>query len=63
MDSRTVTMLVDMDSLKTLLKPLAEDGAQLTREQSRDVLRQILSGEVPAVETAALLTVFATRGE
>ena len=52
-----------MDSLKTLLKPLAEDGAQLTREQARDVLRQILSGETPEVETAALLTVFATRGE
>ena len=52
-----------MDSLKTLLKPLAEDGAQLTREEARDVLRQILSGQVPEVETAALLTVFATRGE
>lgn len=52
-----------MDSLKTLLKPLAEDGAQLTREQARDVLRQILSGQAPEVETAALLTVFATRGE
>lgn len=53
----------DMDSLKTLLKPLAEDGAQLTREQAAGVLRQVLSGEVPDVETAALLTVFATRGE
>jgi len=52
-----------MNSLKTLLKPLAEDGAQLTREESRDVLRQILSGQVAEVETAALLTVFATRGE
>ena len=52
-----------MDSLKTLLKPLAEDGAQLTREQAAGVLRQILAGEVPDVETAALLTVFATRGE
>ncbi len=52
-----------MDSLKTLLKPLAEDGAQLTREQARDVLRQILSGQAPDVETAALLTVLATRGE
>ena len=52
-----------MDSLKTLLKPLAEDGAQLTREQSSDVLRQILSCQVPDVETAALLTVLATRGE
>ena len=53
----------DMDSLKTLLKPLAEDGAQLTREQAAGVLRQVLSGEVPDVETTALLTVFATRGE
>jgi anthranilate phosphoribosyltransferase len=52
-----------MDSLKTLLKPLAEDGGQLTREQAAGVLRQILAGEVPDVETAALLTVFATRGE
>ncbi len=53
----------DMDSLNTLLRPLAEDGAQLTREQARDVLRQILSGQAPEVETAALLTVMATRGE
>lgn len=52
-----------IDSLKALLKPLAEDGAQLTREQAAGVLRQILSGQVPEVETAALLTVFATRGE
>jgi anthranilate phosphoribosyltransferase len=52
-----------MDSLKTLLKPLAEDGTQLTREQARDVLRQILSGQVSEIETAALLTVLATRGE
>ena len=52
-----------MDSLKTLLRPLAEDGVQLTREQAAGVLRQILSGEVPDVETAALLTVLATRGE
>jgi anthranilate phosphoribosyltransferase len=52
-----------MDTLKTLLKPLAEDGAQLTREQARDVLRQILNGEAADVETAALLTVLATRGE
>src|SRR5579863_7657909 len=52
-----------MDSLKTLLRPLAEDGVQLTREQARDVLRQILSGQAPEVETAALLTVLATRGE
>lgn len=58
-----ITILTAMDSLKTLLKPLAEDGAQLTREQAADVLRQILSGEVPDVETAALLTVLATRGE
>lgn len=52
-----------MDSLKALLKPLAEDGAQLTREQSAGVLREILSGQASELETAALLTVFATRGE
>jgi anthranilate phosphoribosyltransferase len=52
-----------MDSLKTLLKPLAEDGAQLTRKQAADVLRQILAGQVTDVETAALLTILATRGE
>jgi len=52
-----------MSLLKQLLKPLAEDGAQLTREQASAVLREILSGEAPDVEIAALLTVLATRGE
>jgi len=52
-----------MDLLKDLLKPLAEDGAALTREQAADVLRQILTGDVPDVEVTALLTVLATRGE
>ncbi len=52
-----------MDSLKELLKPLAEDGAALTREQAAGVLEEILAGGVPEVETAALLTVLATRGE
>ena len=52
-----------MSLVKELLKPLAEDGASLTREQSADLLREILSGTVPEVETAALLAVLATRGE
>jgi anthranilate phosphoribosyltransferase len=52
-----------MDVLKDLLKQLAEDGSQLTREQAAAVLGQILLGQVPEVETAALLTVLATRGE
>ncbi len=52
-----------MSLLKELLKPLAEDGAAMTREQSSEVLREILSGDVPEVETAALLAVLATRGE
>lgn len=52
-----------MASLKELLKPLAEDGAALTRKQAVDVLEQILTGEAPEVETAALLAVMATRGE
>jgi len=52
-----------MSLVKELLKPLAEDGAALTREQAASVLEEILSGSVPDVETAALLTVMATRGE
>jgi anthranilate phosphoribosyltransferase len=52
-----------MTLLKELLKPLAEDGAALTREQAADVLTEILTGSVPDVEIAALLTVLATRGE
>ena len=52
-----------MDSLKELLKLLAEDGAALTREQAAGVLEEILAGGVPEVETAALLAVLATRGE
>jgi anthranilate phosphoribosyltransferase len=52
-----------MASLKELLKPLAQDGASLTREQAAGVLEEILAGSVPEVETAAMLTVLATRGE
>ena len=52
-----VTIARDMESLKTLLKALAEDGAQLTREQASDVLRQVLAGGVPEVgEGLARLT-------
>lgn len=49
--------------MKELLKPLAEDGAALTREQASQVLTEILEGGVPEVETASLLAVMATRGE
>jgi anthranilate phosphoribosyltransferase len=52
-----------MGLLKELLKPLAEDGAALTREQAAAVLEEILTGGVPEVEIAALLAVLATRGE
>jgi anthranilate phosphoribosyltransferase len=52
-----------MASLREYLKPLAEDGAALTREQAATVLETILGGEVPEAETAALLAVMATRGE
>ena len=52
-----------MSQLKELLKPLAEDGAALTREQAAEVLEEILAGSVPDVEIAALLAVLATRGE
>ena len=52
-----------MNIQKEILKPLAEDGAQMTREQASAVLEAILAGEVPEVEIAALLAVLATRGE
>ena len=52
-----------MGVLKEHLKPLAEDGTALTREQAAAVLEEILAGDVPEVETAALLAVLATRGE
>jgi anthranilate phosphoribosyltransferase len=52
-----------MSILKDLLKPLAEDGTALTREQAVTVLGEILSGEASEVETAALVAVLATRGE
>jgi anthranilate phosphoribosyltransferase len=52
-----------MSLLKELLKPLAEDGTQLTREQASQVLEEILAGQAPDVETAALVSVLATRGE
>jgi anthranilate phosphoribosyltransferase len=52
-----------MSVLKDHLKLLAEDGAALTREQAAAVLDEILSGDASEIETAALLTVLATRGE
>lgn len=45
------------------MKALAEDGATLTREQASAALDEILSGQASEVETVALLTVMATRGE
>ena len=52
-----------MSQLKEFLRPLAEDGASLTREQAAEVLEEILAGGVPEVEIAALLTVLSTRRE
>lgn len=52
-----------MGIVKDLLKPVAEDGAALTKEQARAALVEILDGVVPEVETAALITALATRGE
>jgi len=52
-----------LSTLKELIKPLAEDGGQLTREEARGALAAILDEQVPEVETAALLTALATRGE
>ena len=55
--------MVGMGVLKELLKPLAEDGAALTREQAAAVLEEILTGGVPEVLVASLVAVLATRGE
>ncbi len=52
-----------MSIVKEILKPLAEDGAQMTREQASAVLEAILAGGVPEAEVAALLAVLSTRGE
>lgn len=52
-----------MSYLRELLKPLAEDGSTLTREQARAALAAILDGQANETEAAALLTVLATRGE
>jgi anthranilate phosphoribosyltransferase len=52
-----------MSIVKELLRPLAEDGAALTREQARAALISILDGEATEVEAAGLLTALATRGE
>lgn len=52
-----------MSLVKELLRPLAEDGTALTREEAARALREILDTDVPEVETAALLTVMSTRGE
>jgi anthranilate phosphoribosyltransferase len=52
-----------MSLVKEILKPLAEDGAAMTRQQAAAVLEDILAGNAPDVETAALLAVLATRGE
>ena len=52
-----------MSFVRDHLKALAEDGSTLTREQASAALDEILSGQASEVETAALLTVMATRGE
>jgi anthranilate phosphoribosyltransferase len=60
--TRTIT-IEGMGVLKELLKPLAEDGTALTREQAAAVLEEILTGEVPDVLVASMVAVMATRGE
>jgi anthranilate phosphoribosyltransferase len=52
-----------MSILKQYLKPLADDGAALTREQARAVLEEILAGNAQDAEIAALVSILATRGE
>jgi len=46
-----------------LLNLVVEQGAALSRDEARQVLTQVLSGESSDMEIAALLTALATRGE
>src|SRR5271165_3485049 len=46
-----------------LLNLVVEQGAALSRDEARQVLMQVLSGESSDMEIAALLTALATRGE
>jgi anthranilate phosphoribosyltransferase len=52
-----------MSFFRDLLKPMAEDGSTLTREQSRAALIAMLDGQANDMESAAFLSVLATRGE
>ncbi len=52
-----------MSILKDILKPVAEDGMPMTRGEARAVVVAILDGVATEIETAALLTALATRGE
>jgi anthranilate phosphoribosyltransferase len=56
-------MAAAMSSLKDLLKLITEESGTLTRDQARETLGEILTGEVSDLEIAALLTAMATRGE
>jgi len=49
--------------LQPQLKHLIEGRGTLTREQSRDLMQQILSGGLADIEIAALLGALAARGE
>jgi len=58
------TELSNSDSIvKNLLKPVAEDGAALSRPEARAALVAILDGHATDIETGSLLTALATRGE
>jgi anthranilate phosphoribosyltransferase len=55
-----------MPALQTLLKQVAEEHRPLTREEARNALHAILTGEPDSIsdfEIGSLLTALATRGE
>jgi anthranilate phosphoribosyltransferase len=45
------------------LKRIIEERAHLTREDARELMQQILAGEITDIQLAALLSSLATRGE
>jgi anthranilate phosphoribosyltransferase len=55
--------LLPLNLMSGYLKQIIESRATLSREQSRELLNQILSGRLSDMEIAALLAALAARGE
>ena len=56
-------MSVFQHAFQQMLRPVAEDGASLTREEAQQALVAMLDGTASELQSGALLTALATRGE